>query len=96
MPFYALATIPLLQRLSAGVEQVWYADDVCACGRLGALREWWNHHCELGPSLGYFINVAKTWLVTKSHVQQDTLLSFRGSKSKSQVKAVPIGGSYWF
>ena len=27
MPFYALATIPLIQRLPNSVVQVWYADD---------------------------------------------------------------------
>jgi len=37
---YALATIPLLQQLPSGVEQVWYANDVCACRKLVALLQW--------------------------------------------------------
>jgi len=37
MPFYALATIPLLQHLPLGVVQVWYADDACAGGKLCVL-----------------------------------------------------------
>ena len=94
MPFYALATIPLLQRLPAGVEQVWYTDDACVCGRLSALREWWNHLCELGPSFGYFVNAAKTWLVTKNHVQQDALLNFSGLGIK--ITSEGRRGSNWF
>ena len=77
MSLYALATIPLMQQLPSGVEQIWYADDACACGKLGALCEWCL--CELGPSFGYFVNVAKTWLVTKDHLFQDSISSFSGS-----------------
>ena len=57
MPFYALATIPLLGCLPSGVEQVWYADDACACGKLTVLRKWWDCLCEIGPSFGYFVRV---------------------------------------
>ena len=34
MPFYSLAIIPLIQRLSKSVIQAWYADDASACGKL--------------------------------------------------------------
>ena len=37
MPFYALATIPLIRKLSAHVTQVWYADDAAACGKISDL-----------------------------------------------------------
>ena len=77
MPLYALATIPLIQQLPSGVEQIWYADG--ACGKPDALREWWDRLCELGPSFGYFVNAAKTWLVTKDHLLQDSISSFGGS-----------------
>ena len=46
---------------------------------LGALREWWDRLCELGPSFGYFVNAAKTWLVTKDHLFQYSISSFSGS-----------------
>ena len=49
MPFYALATIPLIQKNS--VIQVWYADDASACGSLRNLRLWWDRVCQLGPQL---------------------------------------------
>jgi len=31
MPLYGLATIALMQQLPSGVEQIWYANDTCAC-----------------------------------------------------------------
>ena len=34
MPFYALATVPLIKKLVAPVTQVWYADDAAARGTL--------------------------------------------------------------
>ena len=37
MPMYALATLPLIKRISGGVTQVWYADDACACGSISQL-----------------------------------------------------------
>ena len=43
MPMYALATIPLLKQLPSDMEQVWYAVDVCACGKLNRLSRWCCH-----------------------------------------------------
>ena len=42
MPMYALATLPLSERLPSDVTQVWYADDddACACGSFARLRRW--------------------------------------------------------
>jgi len=34
MPFYALSTIPLIQRLPTNVTQAWYADDASICGKV--------------------------------------------------------------
>ena len=42
MLFYALATLPLIHKLSKSVVQAWYADDACACGELQDLRLWWD------------------------------------------------------
>ena len=60
MPFYALATVPLIQKLTAPVTQVWYADDAATCGKISALRMWWDQVSSLGPSFGYFSNAKKT------------------------------------
>ena len=63
---YALATISLLKQLPTNAEQIWYADDACACGKLGSLFQWWQRLCAVGLSFGYFTNASKTWLVTKA------------------------------
>ena len=38
MPFYALATVPLIKRLTSFVKQTWYADDAAATGKIDDLR----------------------------------------------------------
>ena len=62
---YALATIPLIQKLEGNHRQVWYADDAAAVGKILDLRDWWERLSTIGPSYGYFPNASKTWLVTK-------------------------------
>jgi hypothetical protein len=42
MPFYALAMTPFIRRLHGIVQQVWYADDAQAAGKLSSLRQWWD------------------------------------------------------
>ena len=53
MPMYALATVPLINQLHGTVDQVWYADDACACGSIQDLLIWWNQLCIKGPAFGY-------------------------------------------
>jgi len=65
MPFYALATVPLITKLSDSVDQIWYADDAAATGKISCLRSWWDDIVTHGPSFGYFANASKTWLVVK-------------------------------
>ena len=69
MPFYALATIPLIKSLPNHIKQVWYADDGTALGSVRHLRNWWNELNSIGPSFGYFPNAEKTWLVVKDDQQ---------------------------
>ena len=84
MPMYALATVPLINRLSRdSITQIWYADDV---GKVSDLREWWDKE---GPSFGYFPNPNKTWLVTKegfhtlgSHIFDHTGVQIPGSGNR--------------
>jgi len=93
MPFYALETIRLLQHLPMGVVQVWYADDACASGRLCVLRDWWDKLWELGPQFRYFVNAAKTWLVTKSHLLQEAVAGFSGSGIRINSEGRPYLGA---
>jgi len=56
MPFYALATIHLIQRLPTSVTQAWYADNASACG---SLRNSWDQVSWLRPQFNYFSNAKK-------------------------------------
>lgn len=85
MPFYALATFPLIHKLSKSVVQAWYADDACACGELHGLHLWWDQVLQFGPPFGYFPNAKKTWLVVKEqfldherHLFSDTCVYVTG------------------
>jgi len=76
MPFYALATIPLIRRLPNNVIHAWYADDASACGEISLLRQWWDKLSILGPPFGYFPNASKTWLVVKEQFLKRAQLIF--------------------
>ena len=71
MPFYAIATTPLIQLQAkiSDTKQVWYADDSTAAGTLDGLQNWWNSISSIGPSFGYFANDTKTWLITKPSLE---------------------------
>ena len=65
MAFYALATIPLIEKLKQNVLQVWYADDATGAGKICSLRSWWDKIRDLGPAFGYFPNATKSHLLVK-------------------------------
>ena len=65
MPMYAIAILPLIDRIDHAVKQIWYADDASATGRITDLRMWWDKLVSIGPSYGYYVNASKTWLVVK-------------------------------
>ena len=92
MPLYALATIPLINRLSniPDLQQIWYADDAAAAGTLSSLRHWWDDLCHSGPSFGYNPNASKTWLITKEHHLSQASDLFMGSG----VNITPQGRPY--
>ena len=79
MPMYAMATLPLIERLPQSATQVWYADDASALGSLSDLRARWDDLARRGPTFGYFPNASKTWLVTKSELHQEALRTFENS-----------------
>ena len=92
MPLYALATIPLINRLSSvpDVKQIWYADDASASGRLSSIRKWWDNLLTSGPSFGYHANAHKTWLITK----EQYLPQARELFQESEVNITPHGRPY--
>lgn len=93
MSMYALATVPLIHRLSSSVIQSWYADDATAAGRLQASREWWDNLVEAGPSFGYFPNSVKTWLLVKPNSAEEANAIFEGTNISITTEGRPILGS---
>ena len=96
MPFYALATIPLIKKMPDSVTQIWYADDASASGSLHHLRHWWKSLVEFGPKFGYFVNPKKTWVLTKEqHLANATSLfkdlSINITCSGRPYLGIPIG-----
>ena len=62
MPMYGLGVVPLINTLSDEfVKQVWYADDVIACGCLADVQRWWNHlvSCTLYHKIKITCSVSK-------------------------------------
>eukprot|EP00731_Ephydatia_muelleri_P024258 Em0016g529a len=76
---YALSILPLIQRSSVDVNQVWYADDAAATGTVLNLKEWWDNINNFGPSYGYYANAKKTWLVVKEAHYTSALSAFHGT-----------------
>ena len=67
MAMFALAILPLINKLSRDVKQCWYTDDASAGGQLQHIKDWWVGLAQLGPEYGYFPNPEKTWLVKEEH-----------------------------
>ena len=72
MCLYAVSLQPLIARLNAStlVKQCWFADDATGAGSLGELKKCWGVLNESGPSLGYFPNVKKCWLIVKPEKEE--------------------------
>ena len=49
MPMYAIATLPLIQRLNKDGKQVWCADDAASMGKVDQVRGWLDQLVKLGP-----------------------------------------------
>ena len=66
MIFYAIGILPLIHHLDEkSCSEIWYADDVVACGRISTLRGWWDGLCLKDHGYGYFPNGSKSWLIVK-------------------------------
>ena len=79
MAMSALATLPLINKLSQEVKQCWYADDASAGGELHHIKVWWDNLTQLGPPYGYFPNPEKTWLIMKDEHFEAASTTFAGS-----------------
>ena len=95
MPMYALATIPLIGKLSEvdSVTQTWYADDASAGGNLSDLHAWWNLLSDIGPKFGYFPNASKTWLIVKEELLDQASEEFGDTNIQLTSEGRPYLGS---
>ena len=96
MALFALAMVPLIDKMSGEVQQIWYADDTSAGDKMDGLRAWWDKITELGPEYGYFPNPAKTWLVVKEEHLEAAQNKFEGlgiqlTTQGRQYLGAPIG-----
>ena len=98
MPTYALATVPLIKKLTTSVTQTWYADDGAATGKIVIISDcmWWDEISRLGPNFGYHANASKTWLVIKKEfrAEADSLFGDTGVKITSEGRphlGAPLG-----
>ena len=90
MAMYAISTMPLIRRLIQSIQQVWYADNATAGGRLHPLRVWWNTLKEIGPEYGYFVNPTKSWLIVREEHMPSATDLFQREASRSPCKAQGI------
>ena len=93
MPMYALATVPLIDSLNAPVNQVWYADDAAATGKIANLRTWWDGIVTHGPGYGYHANASKTWLVVKEEFKSQAEAAFADTAVKIMCEGRPHLGA---
>ena len=73
MCLYAVSLQPLIiARLNASTlaKKCWYADDATGACSLEELKKWFGVLNELRPSLGYFLNAKKCWLIVKPEKEE--------------------------
>ena len=80
MPGYAISLIPLMSAISSpDIKHVAFADDLTGGGTIKRLRLWWESVLAVGPSLGYYVNPKKSWLIVKSKYLNESLIEFKNS-----------------
>ena len=80
MPGYAISLIPLMSAISSpNIKHVAFADDLTGGGTIKRLRLWWESVLAVGPSLGYYVNPKKYWLIVKSKYLNESLIEFKNS-----------------
>ena len=79
MAMYALGLVPLVERLRACCNQVWFADDATGCDKFEALRKWFDMLLKVGPLYGYYPKPSKCILLSKPHLFERAQEIFKDS-----------------
>ena len=79
MAMYALALVPLVQRLLPYCKQVWYADDATGCDEFVKMRKWFDELQRLGPMYGYYPKPSKCILLAKPERLDEAQRIFKGT-----------------
>ena len=89
MAIYALGILPFLSRTKSetksqqhALQQVAFADDLTGSGKLLSLRHWWDQIVEHGPTIGYYANASKTWLIVRESIEQEAIRIFKNTSIK--------------
>ena len=77
---YSAHLLPLIHHVNHVIDQVWYANDATATGKMTNLRTWWDKLVSLGPAYGYHANASKTCLVAKQSHHAATLSAFHDTQ----------------
>ena len=94
MAIYALATLPLIERARrTDANQIWFADDSCAEGKLNVLLNWWKVLCTSGPLYRYCVNAPKSWLVVQERFYDEALRLFQGTGVHVTKEGRPLLGA---
>lgn len=81
LSMYAISLQPLMSLLQnrSTAKQCWFADDVTIAGSLEEVKQWWDELREAGPTLGYYPNSKKCWLVVKPEKEGHAKEMFAGT-----------------
>ena len=93
MLFYAVAILPLIESLSDGTIQSWYADDSSCVANLKDLRVWFDKLCDLGPDYGYYPEPSKSFLVIDEENRQGIPCGF---VSTLHITTSGLSPTLWF
>ncbi|KAL5491969.1 hypothetical protein EMCRGX_G017350 [Ephydatia muelleri] len=74
-------------------DQVWYADDATATGKITNLRTWWDKLVSLGLAYGYHVNASKICLVAKQSHHAAALSAFHDTQITITAEGKPHLGA---
>ena len=74
--------VELVSTKCVNIKMITFADDFNAAGKLKSFLQWWTTLLEVGPKLGYFSELTKSWLITKPETNAIVKELFKDIKVK--------------